>query len=105
MKKKYYVVLRGRQRGIFDNWGDCQDSIAGYKGADYQGFCDLESAAEYMEGICTSGRFLMVLRGRWKCYHNFDEFIMLCPMNIKAEAIVSKIIRKCRADQTSALHG
>ena len=48
MKKKYYVVLRGRQRGIFDNWGDCQDSIAGYKGADYQGFCDLESAAEYM---------------------------------------------------------
>ena len=50
MKKKYYVVLRGRQRGIFDNWGDCQDSIAGYKGADYQGFCDLESAAEYMEG-------------------------------------------------------
>lgn len=69
MKKKYYVVLRGRQRGVFDNWGDCQDSIAGYKGADYQGFCDLESAAEYMEGnMYPSGRFLMVLRGRWKCY-------------------------------------
>ena len=76
MKKKYYVVLRGWQRGIFDNWGDCQDSIAGYKGADYQGFCDLESAAEYMEGnMYPSGRFLMAFRGRWKCYHNFDEFI------------------------------
>ena len=46
MKKKYYVVLRGWQRDIFDNWGDCQYSISGYKGADYQGFGDLEDAAD-----------------------------------------------------------
>lgn len=76
MKKKYYVVLRGWQRGIFDNWGDCQYSISGYKGADYQGFGDLEDATEYMEGnLYPSGRFLFAIHRRRKYYHNFDEFI------------------------------
>ena len=37
---------------------------------------NITKTKEYMEGnMYPSGRFLMVLRGRWKCYHNFDEFI------------------------------
>ncbi|KAF9509449.1 hypothetical protein BS47DRAFT_1396883 [Hydnum rufescens UP504] len=35
-KRKYYVVLRGQQLGIFDNWGKVQSLVDGYSSASYQ---------------------------------------------------------------------
>lgn len=36
--KKYYVVLRGRQTGIFTSWSECEEQIEGFSGAVYKSF-------------------------------------------------------------------
>lgn len=37
-KKKYYVVWKGVNPGIYDTWADCQLQIKGYPGAEYKSF-------------------------------------------------------------------
>jgi len=43
-KKKYYVVWKGFQTGIFESWEACKNSIHGFKGAEYKSFKTLEQA-------------------------------------------------------------
>ncbi len=43
-KKKYYVVWKGYNPGIYDNWQDCKQQISGYKGAVYKAYPDMLSA-------------------------------------------------------------
>ena len=43
-KQKYYVVWQGRKTGIFDNWGDCNEQILGFKKAQYKSFISKEMA-------------------------------------------------------------
>jgi ribonuclease HI len=44
MAKKYYVVFRGRETGIFYDWKKVKPLVNGYSNAVYQGFNDLELA-------------------------------------------------------------
>ena len=44
-KQKYYVVWKGVQPGIYDNWTDCKLQIQGYEGAIYKSF-DSRKVAE-----------------------------------------------------------
>lgn len=37
-KKKYYVVWKGRQNGVFESWEECSAQINGYAGAVYKSF-------------------------------------------------------------------
>jgi ribonuclease HI len=37
-KKKYYVVWKGRQAGIYDSWDKCQEQVSGYADAKYKSF-------------------------------------------------------------------
>lgn len=37
-KRKYYVVWKGRETGIFDNWDQCKASIDKFEGAQYKSF-------------------------------------------------------------------
>lgn len=37
-KRKYYVVWRGRETGVFDSWEACKAQIDGYEGAQYKSF-------------------------------------------------------------------
>ena len=37
-KKKFYVVWKGRQTGIFENWDDCQKQVSGFAGAKHKAF-------------------------------------------------------------------
>lgn len=43
-KKKYYVVWKGFKTGILGSWEECQESINGYKGAEYKSFKTLDLA-------------------------------------------------------------
>jgi len=43
-KKKFYVVWKGRQTGIFDSWNECNENINGFKGAEYKSFKTRELA-------------------------------------------------------------
>jgi ribonuclease HI len=44
-QKKYYVVWKGRQPGIYTSWEGCSTQVTGYQGAEYKGF-DSQAAAE-----------------------------------------------------------
>lgn len=36
--KKYYVVFKGSEVGVFETWDECQKSVKGYKGASFASF-------------------------------------------------------------------
>ncbi|SFP58044.1 viroplasmin family protein [Salibacterium halotolerans] len=37
-KKKYYVVWKGRNPGIYDNWQECEKQVKGFAGASFKSF-------------------------------------------------------------------
>ncbi len=44
-KKKYYVVWKGKETGVFTSWNACKKQIDGFEGAQYKSFID-ENEAE-----------------------------------------------------------
>ncbi len=48
MKKKYYVVKKGRKKGIFTSWDEIKVYIEGYQGAVYKSFKDYNEALNYL---------------------------------------------------------
>lgn len=48
-KNKYYVVWKGRNPGIFDNWADCKLQVEGENDAKYKAFETRQEAAEAFE--------------------------------------------------------
>ncbi len=45
-KKKFYVVWRGVNPGIYDRWPDCEMQVKGFEGAIYAGFATKEQAVQ-----------------------------------------------------------
>lgn len=45
---KFYAVRKGREKGIFNTWSECQEKIKGYSGAEYKSFKTLEEASDYL---------------------------------------------------------
>ena len=46
--KKYYVVFKGHNPGVYDDWGDAQEQIQGYVNPVYKGFASsAEASAAY----------------------------------------------------------
>lgn len=43
-KPRFYVVWKGRQPGVFNNWGDCAYSVNGFPGAQYKSFATRQEA-------------------------------------------------------------
>lgn len=42
--KKYYVVWKGRETGVFDSWEECKNQVQGFEGAQYKSFKTREMA-------------------------------------------------------------
>lgn len=49
-KNKFYVVWKGRQRGIFMTWQECSAQVTGFTGAEYKSFDNLEAAEKAFRG-------------------------------------------------------
>lgn len=49
-KKKYYVVWKGRQTGIFEDWPSCQRLVSGFAGARYKSFGSAAEAQAAFKG-------------------------------------------------------
>lgn len=45
-KNKFYVVWKGLNPGIYDNWAECKAQVEGQEGAKYKSFESREAAAE-----------------------------------------------------------
>jgi len=46
MKKKFYVVWKGRKEGIYETWEECKQQVEGYPSPLYKSFPSLEAAEE-----------------------------------------------------------
>src|SRR5690625_3360907 len=44
MAKKYYVVWRGKQTGVFSTWKQCKQQVHGFPDAKYKSFTSKEEA-------------------------------------------------------------
>ena len=44
MAKKYYVIWKGKETGVFDSWGVVKELTIGFKGALYKSFVDEQAA-------------------------------------------------------------
>ncbi len=49
-KSKYYVVWKGRETGIFDNWKECENTVKGYENPRFKSFND-KKIAELAYGL------------------------------------------------------
>lgn len=49
-KKKYYVVKKGKNIGIYQTWDECKMQVNGYKGAEFKSFLTLEEANDFFNG-------------------------------------------------------
>ncbi len=48
-KNKFYVVWKGVKPGIYSSWGECQNQIKGFAGAQYKGFESLAEAEKALK--------------------------------------------------------
>lgn len=48
--KKYYVVWKGHQPGIYDSWEACSKQVSGFPGAKYKSFATRTEAASAFSG-------------------------------------------------------
>lgn len=46
---KFYVVWKGRNTGIFEDWDSCKKNIEGFEGAQYKSFKTLSEATEALK--------------------------------------------------------
>ena len=68
---KYYVVWKGRTRGIFRSWKECEAQVTGFPGAEYMAFPSLERAKEaqslgfgnVMKGLLPPARLRRIAKG------------------------------------------
>ncbi len=50
--KKYYVVFKGRNPGVYDDWGDALEQVQGFEGAVYKGYTSsVEASAAYRKAM------------------------------------------------------
>lgn len=49
-EKKYYVVWKGKQPGVYENWADCKAQIDGFPDARYKSFPTATEAQEAFKG-------------------------------------------------------
>lgn len=50
VRKKYYVVKKGIQTGIFNTWSECEANVKGVSDAVYKSFSTEEEAIAFLEG-------------------------------------------------------
>jgi len=48
--KKFYVVRKGRKKGMFFSWKECQKQINGFSGAEFKSFDNYTDAQRYLDG-------------------------------------------------------
>jgi len=80
MRKKYYVVEKGRTKGLFDSWHECESQVSGYKGARYKSFSNLAEAIDYAIIEVDDGISYVIDVNRkrewYKTYHEFSEALL-----------------------------
>ncbi len=64
--QKYYVVWRGRQRGIFATWAECERQVKGFAGAQYRAFDTREQAVRALAAPYAAFQDKASSHGKWR---------------------------------------
>ena len=62
-KKKYYVVWKGHNPGIYESWDECKRQVSGVEGAQYKAFADREEAETAFKGFYESYKGVDTTKG------------------------------------------
>lgn len=75
--KKYYVVLRGRKRGVFDSWELCEDQIMYFRKSLFKKVESLEKAAIYIMQniIMDESPYFININGQETMYEDYILFM------------------------------
>ena len=64
MAKKYYVVWKGREPGIFTEWSECKAQVDRFAGAKYKSFATLDDAESAYRGSSVASKVGSEVRKR-----------------------------------------
>jgi len=74
-KQKYYVVWRGIEPGVYDNWEDAAEQVLTYPGAKYKSFTSMSEAVRAFRGDdAAEGEALIKLFTRPVQEINYEAF-------------------------------
>lgn len=65
-KTKFYVVWKGRKRGIFTSWSECESQVKGFVGARYKSFETRKEADAAFAGAYVHYEGKPSTLGKWK---------------------------------------
>ena len=77
-KKKYYVVWKGRETGIFTSWADCETQVKGFVGAEYKAFGTLKEAEAAFKSEYETYKGKSSSMGKWKTASIKPVFSSIC---------------------------
>ncbi len=63
------MVWRGRKRGIFESWADCERQVKGFTGAEYKAFKTRAEAVRAFAGAYSRYEGKPSSQGKWKTAH------------------------------------
>ena len=64
--EKYYAVWRGRKRGVFGSWAECEQQVKGFAGAQYKAFNTKPEAVRALAAAYEDFRGRPSSLGRWR---------------------------------------
>ena len=65
-KQKYYVVWKGRKKGIFKSWAECEEQVKGFVGAEYKAFGTLKEAETAFKSEYEAYKGKSASAGKWR---------------------------------------
>jgi ribonuclease HI len=65
-RQKYYVVWKGRKRGIFTSWAECESQVKGFVGAQFKAFETRKEAEAAFQGEYAQYTGKSSTLGKWK---------------------------------------
>ena len=65
-KQKYYVVWKGRKKGIFTSWAECEKQVKGFVAAEYKAFDTHKEAEAAYKSNYEAYRGKPASSGKWR---------------------------------------
>lgn len=65
-KQKYYVVWKGHHPGIYTSWGECENQVRGFAGAQYKSFETLKEAETAYRSEYAVYKGKPASQGKWR---------------------------------------
>src|SRR3989304_7357842 len=77
-KGKFYVVWKGRKKGIFTSWADCEKQVKGFVGAEYKAFASRPEANAAFKAKYSDYKGKSSSTGKWKMASIKPELPSIC---------------------------